>query len=219
MKLTIFGPPGSGKGTYASRLQSILGIVHISTGDMLRETAKQDTEIGRRISESIQKGNLSLEDTVTEMLRQRLKQPDVKNGFLLDGYPRTIKQAKDLDNFVTLDALINLIVPEDIIIMRLSSREICRKCGAIYNRLNLKPRVNGVCDKCGGELFQREDDKPDVIRERLRIYEEQIKPVLDYYRGKLPIIETTCTVIDMPPERMVNRIIKGLKKLKPAKVE
>jgi len=129
----------------------------------------------------------------------------------LDGFPRTLPQAEALDGIVKLDAVINLLVPESIIVERLSSRRVCRKCGAIYNIRFLKPREEGICDKCGGELYQRDDDKPEVIRDRLKVYERQSKPVIGYYTGRISFINVECDRVDIPPEDMVEKILSGLK--------
>jgi adenylate kinase len=136
-------------------------------------------------------------------------------GFILDGYPRTIEQAKALEKITKIDVIIQLIVPDWIIIERLSARRICRKCGEVYNLRYLKPRVDMVCDKCGGELYQRSDDTPEVIKRRIKVYEQQTKPILKYYREKkVPFVEFKTESLEMPPEVAVEEIIKGLQKLK-----
>ncbi len=211
MRLIIFGPPGSGKGTYSSMLAPKLGIVHISTGDIFREMAKEDTELGRKVAEILKKGELVPDEIVIEIVRERISKEDCKNGFILDGFPRTIPQAEALEKMTKVDKVINLVVPEEVIIARLSARRVCKNCGAIYNLRTLPPKKDGICDKCGGELYQREDDKPEVIKERLRVYEEQSKPLLEFYRGKIPIVEVECREIDIPPEVMVDKILEKLK--------
>jgi len=139
-------------------------------------------------------------------------EPDSQGGFILDGYPRTIEQAKALEKIAKIDAIIRLIVPEWIIIERLSNRRICSKCGAIYNLRHLKPKVEGVCDKCGGQLYQREDDKPEVIKERLKVYERQTQPLIEYYKQKIPVLEVENRDIDAPPEITVEKIMNELRK-------
>jgi len=147
-----------------------------------------------------------------EQLKERLAQPDAKKGFVLDGYPRTLRQAEDLGDITGIDAVINLDVPEWVIVERLSSRRQCKKCGAIYNTRFLKPKVEGVCDKCGGELFQRDDDQPEVIKERMQVYEKQTQPLLDHFKKKgVTIVSVTCNDVDIPPEIMVDKILKALK--------
>ncbi len=211
MNLIIFGPPGSGKGTYASRLEPKLNIVAISTGDLFREAIKAETELGKKVADYLNRGELVPDEVVIDVLKERINRPDAQRGFLLDGFPRTLPQAEALDGIVKLDAVINLLVPESIIVERLSSRRVCRKCGAIYNIRFLKPREEGICDKCGGELYQRDDDKPTVIRDRLKVYERQSKPVIGYYTGRVSFINVECDRVDIPPEDMVEKILSGLK--------
>ncbi len=215
MKFVIFGAPGAGKGTYSRRLQDQLGIAAISTGDIFREAVKKENELGKKVKEYLDAGELVPDEIVTEVLRQRLKQPDAQKGFILDGYPRTLKQANDLESITELDAVINLVVPERVVIARLSSRRQCKSCGAIFNVRFLKPKVEGVCDKCQGELFQRDDDKPEVIKERLKVYEEKTQPLLDYFRKKgVKMIDIECNEVDIPPEIMVAKIMDALKENK-----
>jgi adenylate kinase len=214
MRFIIFGPPGSGKGTYASRLQAKLSVDVIATGDLLREMMKEDTPLGRKVKGFVEKGLLGPSEVVTEVLKQRLTRSTGKKGFILDGYPRTIDQAKALEKLAKINGVILLTVPEHIIIERLSSRRICKNCGEVYNIRFLKPRVEGVCDKCGGQLYQRSDDKPEVIKDRIAVYEKQTEPVLKYYKQKkTPFIEFRCNSLDMPPEVAVENILKQLIRL------
>ncbi|MDW8034143.1 MAG: nucleoside monophosphate kinase, partial [Nitrososphaerota archaeon] len=148
MKLIIFGPPGSGKGTYASRISPIFNIPHISTGDILREEVKKKSKIGIQAASYVESGQLVPDDLATFVLKRRLKENDCKNGFILDGYPRTLQQAMDLEKITKIDVVINLSVPDWLIVKRLSAREVCKNCGAIYNKLTLRPKVAGKCDKC-----------------------------------------------------------------------
>ena len=214
MNAIIFGPPGSGKGTYASILEKKLGIVKVSTGDIVREEIEKNTELGKRMKDYHDKGELVPDDIVIEVLKKRISEPDyAERGFILDGYPRTIPQAEALSKITKIDVIINLNVPDWIIIERLSNRRTCRECEAIFNVKYVKPKIKGVCDKCGGELFQREDDKPEVIRERIRVYQEQTRPVLEYYKGKIPFAEFVCDSPDIPPEVNVEIILGKLKKM------
>jgi len=213
MKLLIFGPPGSGKGTYASRLAPILNIAKISTGDIFREAVKQNTELGKKVAEFLNKGELVPDEITIEVLKDRTSKPDAKNGFILDGYPRTVPQAEALEKITNLDALINLKVPMSVIVERLSTRRTCKNCGEIYNVKYLKPKVEGICDKCSGELYQREDDKPEVIEERFKVYQKQSKPVINFYKNKIPFANVSCRTVDIPPEIVVDKILVELKKL------
>ncbi|MEM1548146.1 MAG: adenylate kinase [Thermoproteota archaeon] len=215
MRIVILGPPGSGKGTYSSRLAARLGIPHISTGDIFREEIKSGSELGRSISEYVSNGKLVPDDIVNKVMEKRLSKEDCGRGFILDGYPRTIQQAEFLDGVSGIDVVINLNVPDEVIVRRLSSRLVCRNCGAIYNKVTLPPRVNGVCDKCGGELYQREDDKPEIIRERIRIYKEEVAPLLEYYRMKGIVLdffyESSKSGGDVSPDQAVENIMEALK--------
>lgn len=211
----IFGAPGSGKGTYASRLQSKLGVDVIATGDVFREIMKEDTPLGRRVKGYVEKGLLVPDDVVIEVLKQRMEKIPSGKGFILDGYPRTIEQAEALEKIAKIDVIIRLIVPDWIIIERLSARRICKKCGEVYNLRYLKPKVDMVCDKCGGELYQRSDDTPEVIKRRIEVYEQQTEPILEHYKGKgVPFVEFKTESLEMPPEVAVEEIIKGLRRLK-----
>lgn len=206
MKIVIFGPPGSGKGTYASLLKNRLGIPHISTGDLVREEIRNRTDLGLEIKKYSDAGKLVPDEVITEILKRRLT-PGLSKGFILEGYPRSIEQARQLENISKIDVVINLNVPDRVIVERLSSRIQCKTCGAIYNERTLRPKITGKCDKCGGELFKRADDQPDVILERLRIYKETSAPVIDYYRTKKMLKEITNSDPDVSPEIVADRIL------------
>jgi len=215
MRFLIFGPPGAGKGTYTTRLKEKLGIATISTGDVFRDAMKQGTPLGQLAKQYYDKGQLVPDEVVTDLLKQWLGQPETQDGFILDGYPRTIKQAQDLEELTPIDAVINLVVPEHVIVARLSSRRVCKNCGTIYNVLFLKPKVEDMCDKCGGPLIQRDDDMPEVIRERLKLYEATTKPLLEFFEeGGLPIVSVECNEVDIPPEIMVDKILAALRERK-----
>ncbi len=210
----MLGPPGSGKGTYASRLNALLGIPHISTGDMIRDEIRSRTEISEKLKQYSERGELVPDEIVINLLANRLKKPDCKKGFILDGFPRNINQAKSLDEISVIDVVLNLSVADEIIITRLSNRVICKKCGAIYNLLTLKPKTEGVCDSCGGELYQRYDDKPEVIQERLNVYREKTKPLIDYYKKKGIIKDIWCKDLMTPPEVIVKEMLEILEKIR-----
>ena len=208
MKILMFGPPGSGKGTYASRLSEKFGIPHISTGDLVRDEIKNQTEMGKRINDYSSRGLLVPDSVMCQLLQKRITQPDCTEGFILDGFPRTIPQAQELEKISTTDLVINLQVPDAVVIERLGSRLTCRSCGAIYNKRFLKPRVSGRCDKCDGQLYQREDDRPSVIQQRLELYQKQTQPLLEHYERKNQIRNITNNQANVPPEEVVEEIVK-----------
>ena len=207
MNLIIFGPPGAGKGTYTSRMMDLLKIVGITTGDVFRQEIRLNTVLGKKIADFVKKGELVPDKTVNEILLKKIKESKSKNGFILDGYPRTIGQAKALEKVTKIDAIFRLIVPEWIIMERLSNRRICGNCNEIYNIRYLKPINEDVCDKCGGRLFQREDDKVKVIKERLKLYEKQTQPLIDYYQSKGVLVNIDG---DAPEEAVTERILSIL---------
>jgi len=210
----IFGAPGSGKGTYASRLQSKLGVTVIAMGDIFRENLKEGTELGRKVKGYVEKGLLVPDDIVIGVLKQRLANVPKDKGFILDGYPRTIGQAKTLEGIAKIDVILLQMVPDWIIVERLSSRRICKNCGAVYNIRFLKPKVDDVCDKCGGPLYQRSDDKPDVIKRRIQVYQDQTSPLLQHYKEKnTPFIVSSITTLEAPPDAVVEKMVKELEKL------
>ncbi len=215
MKLVFLGPPGSGKGTYASRIEERFGWPQISTGDLLREEVKKGSEIGKEAEKYMKEGKLVPDEIVLKLLKERISREDCKNGFILDGFPRTLAQAEELEKITDIDVVINLVVPKDIIVTRLSARRVCKNCGAVYNLRTLKPKVDGICDKCGGELYQRKDDTPEVIERRFEVYHEQTAPLIDFYRKKGILIDIECNDPDVPPEIMVDKIIEKLKEINP----
>lgn len=186
MKIILLGPPGAGKGTQSVVLSKKYEVPHISTGDILRQSVKSGQPLGLKAKSYMEKGELVPDELVTGMVAERLKEPDTKNGFILDGYPRTLKQGVDLDAALKsigsgIDMVLYFETSEKTAIERLSGRRVCKKCGFNYHVKNIPPKKEGVCDKCGGELFQRPDDKEDTVRNRLKVYEAQTKPLIDYY--------------------------------------
>lgn len=187
MNLIIFGPPGAGKGTQAVLISKKYKIPAISTGDIFRQAA--DTEAGKKIKEAMQSGNLVPDPVVVGVVVERLNKKDCRNGFILDGFPRTLSQAEQLDRFLSekdskIDKVISLEVKEEGLVRRLSSRRVCQKCGQNYNLITAPPKEKEICDFCGSRLYQREDDQPATIKQRLKVYSSQTQPVLDYYRRK-----------------------------------
>ena len=210
----IFGAPGSGKGTYASRLKSRLGVDVIAMGDIFRENLKADTPLGKKVKSYVEKGSLVPDDIVIDVLKHRLNKVPKGKGFILDGYPRTIYQVQTLEDIAEIDVILLQMVPDWIIIERLSSRRICKSCGAVYNVRFLKPRVDGICDKCDGSLYQRSDDTPEVIKRRLQVYQEKTSPLLQYYKEKkVPFIVSSIAALDTSPETVIETILAELKKL------
>ncbi|MEN2983940.1 MAG: adenylate kinase [Dictyoglomaceae bacterium] len=182
--LIFFGPPGAGKGTHAKEISEVLNIPHISTGDIFREAVKNETFLGKKVKEYLDAGKLVPDDLVWEVVKERISKEDCSSGFILDGYPRTIIQAEYLKKFlVNADVkVIYLKVSDEIVIKRLTSRRVCRNCGAIYNLISMPPKENNKCDLCGGELYQRSDDTEEVIRKRLDTYYKESQALLEYYK-------------------------------------
>ena len=181
MKLIISGPPGSGKGTRASRIAQMLKLAHISTGDLFRKEISEGTELGRLAKSIIDQGELVPDELTMNMLKNRLQQEDCKNGFILDGVPRTIKQAELLKEITDIDHFINLEISREMIIDRIGSRRTCKGCGTIFNVKTMPPKVEGKCDNCSSDLVQREDEKPEVMSQRLEVYEKQTMPLIEFY--------------------------------------
>jgi len=211
----IFGAPGSGKGTYSALLKAKLNVDVIAMGDIFRELMKEDTPFGRNIKSYVKAGLLVPDEITLEILKKHISQVPKGNGFILDGYPRNLAQAQTLKSITKIDVLLQLIVPDWIIIERLSGRRICKKCGAVYNLQFLKPKVDGICDKCGSSLYQRQDDNAEVIKIRLDLYDCETSPLIRYYKGRnIPVIVHTSDKLQIPPETVVDMFVTGLKKLK-----
>lgn len=189
MRIVLLGSPGSGKGTQASRIEKKFGIPHISTGDIFRDNISRNTTIGAEAKKFIESGLLVPDSLTLSIVENRLLEDDCKEGFLLDGFPRNIAQAEALDKDLEkmakeLNLVVNIEVSDKTIIERMSGRRICSDCGESYNLCFLKPAMDGICDKCGGKLYTREDDKPETVMNRLKVYKNQTFPLIDYYNGK-----------------------------------
>jgi len=189
MDLIFLGPPGAGKGTQAKMLVERYGIPQVSTGDILRAAVAEGTELGKKAKEYMEAGKLVPDEVVIGIIEERLKQSDCEKGFILDGFPRTVPQAEALDKVLEkmgrkIDHVLTLDVPEEELIRRLTGRRTCKKCGAMYHTIFNPPKVEGVCDKCGGELYQRPDDNEETVRSRLSVYEQQTRPLIDFYEKK-----------------------------------
>ncbi len=183
MKIVMFGPPGAGKGTQSKLLVEQYKIPQISTGDLFRENLGKQTPLGLKAKGYMDKGELVPDEVTIAMLKERIAQLDCKNGFILDGFPRTLLQAEALDALVRIDKVINVTSKDATIVKRLSSRWLCRKCGAIFG-IDVRPKKKGVCDRCSGELYQRDDDKPEAVKNRLKGYYESTHPLIRYYKKK-----------------------------------
>ena len=201
MRLILLGAPGAGKGTVAKRLTAIDGSVQISTGDILRGAVKEGTELGKQAEAFMKAGDLVPDSLIMGIMEERLQQEDCKAGFLLDGFPRTIPQAEALEELlaklgITLDAAVNLNVPREVILDRLTTRRTCADCGAIYNVKSSPTKVEGVCDKCGGKVVQRDDETEEAISNRLDVYNEKTAPLVDFYRGEGMLMDADSTSSD-----------------------
>lgn len=184
----LMGPPGAGKGTQAQRVAERLGVVHVATGDLFREAMAKQTELGRKAESYVKRGEYVPDEITLGLVQERLSQPDAQAGALLDGFPRTTEQAKGLNRLLQeygsrLDKVVYLDVPISALMTRLTGRWTCKSCGAVYHEVFTPPKQAGVCDQCGGELYQRPDDTPEVVRRRLEIYESQTAPLVSYYDG------------------------------------
>lgn len=185
MKLIILGPPGAGKGTQAENIVKRYGIAHISTGDIFRKNLKENTELGLKAKEYMDNGLLVPDDLTVAMVKERLRERDCENGYLLDGFPRTIAQAQALElTGEKIDAALCITVDYAVLTDRIIGRRMCRICGAPYHAINLPPKKEGVCDRCGGELYQRDDDKAETVIKRLKEYDEKTQPLIDYYKDR-----------------------------------
>jgi len=184
MNIVILGSPGVGKGTYAKILSDKYKVPRISVGDLVRKVIRDETELGKKIKDYVSRGDLVPDEMVIELVKERLQKDDCKNGFFLDGFPRTIAQAEAMEKFMKTDKVLNFVASDWVIMSRLGGRRTCRECGAIYHVKEIPPKVEGICDRCGGQLYQRSDETPQAIKNRLRIYREKTKPVIGYFRKK-----------------------------------
>ena len=212
MKLIMLGAPGAGKGTQAKKIAEKYNIPHISTGDIFRANIKNGTELGQKAKTYMDQGLLVPDELVVDLVMDRFAQPDCENGYVLDGFPRTIPQAEALDAALEkagakIDYAINVEVPDENIIKRMSGRRACVACGATYHLVHIPPKKEGICDKCGKELILRDDDKPETVKKRLDVYHEQTQPLIDYYTKKGALVEVDGTVA---MEDVFNAIVKIL---------
>jgi adenylate kinase len=219
MIIIMLGAPGTGKGTVAGILQEKIGLKQISTGDIFRKNMKEGTELGKLAESYISKGNLVPDDVTIKIVEDRLKEADVKNGVILDGFPRTVKQAEALDKILEekgqkVDKVINLTTPEEEIIARIVNRRVCsnQECKAVYNIVLNPPKIEGICDKCGSELLKRKDDTVETVKERLNNYYKQTEPLVDYYNNKGNLItEVVSESINKLGKDVAEEIVEMLK--------
>jgi len=204
MNLIFLGPPGAGKGTLAVKAVEILGIPQISTGSIFRAAIADGTPLGLKVKAIIDAGKLVDDETTIELVKERLTKDDVKKGYILDGFPRTIPQAEALAGFSKVDKVINFDIPDEGVLERLGGRRVCRKCGYNFHAVFNKPKKEGVCDHCGGEVYIRDDDKPEAVQKRLEVYRAQTAPLIDYYREKGLLLD-----IDARP--MIDQIVINFK--------
>ncbi|BFL75764.1 MULTISPECIES: adenylate kinase [Finegoldia] len=214
MRLILLGPPGAGKGTQAKRVIEEFDIPHISTGDIFRKNIKEKTELGQKVEGLLAEGKLVPDELTIEIVWDRLDQEDCKNGFLLDGFPRTIPQAEALDEGLAkrglkLDRVLNIDVDKDSLVKRLSGRRVCPNCGASYHIDNNPPKVEGICDVCQTPVIQREDDKEQTVLDRIKVYDSQTKPLVDFYNKQDLVFTVDGT---LPIDEITNKLVTELKK-------
>jgi adenylate kinase len=205
MNLIFLGPPGAGKGTLAAKAVDILGVPHISTGAIFRAAIAAASPLGLKVKAIIDAGKLVDDDTTIELVKERLSRDDARNGYILDGFPRTIPQAEALATFSGVEKVVNFDIPDDSVVERLSGRRVCRGCGANYHVAFQKPKRDGVCDACGGELYTRDDDKKEAIQKRLEVYRAQTAPLIDHYRAK-------GLLVDVDARPAVDVVVENFKK-------
>lgn len=210
MKKIFLGAPGAGKGTYASKIAPKLKIPHISTGDLFRKNMREKTEIGIKVKEFMERGDLVPDEIVIKMLKDRIKNKDCQEGFILDGFPRTIPQAEKLAEITDIDIVINMCVSNEIIIKRLSSRITCKDCGEIFNLINVPTKKEGICDKCQGEVIRRADQEPKIILNRLNIYEKQTAPLIDFYKNKGILQNVACNDFHQSADEMTQKVLDSI---------
>jgi adenylate kinase len=202
MKLIFLGPPGAGKGTLAVKAVEILNIPQISTGSIFRAAIAEETPLGLKVKSIIDAGKLVDDETTIALVKERLAKDDVQKGYILDGFPRTIPQAQALAEFSTVDKVINFDIPDSGVLERLGGRRVCRKCGYNFHAVFNKPAKDGVCDHCDGEIYIRDDDRPEAVQKRLEVYRAQTAPLIDYYREKGLLLDIDAT--PMVDETVVN---------------
>ncbi|MBI3052416.1 adenylate kinase [Candidatus Woesearchaeota archaeon] len=213
MRIVLLGAPGVGKGTVAALLSQKYGLPHISTGDIFKEEIRKASPMGLRVKAIVESGALVPDSVVNDLMKDRLSRTDVRSGFILDGYPRTVEQAKAMDSFATPELALNFSASRRTIIERLSGRRVCPKCGAIYHVSNNPPKKKGICNGCNEKLITRKDDEPAVISNRLDVYDRVTRPLIDYYRsrGLLAEINSDCPIGKI--DRIIEQCVKALSRV------
>ena len=215
MNMVFIGPPGVGKGTHAGIVARKYGIPRISTGDIMREEIKKGTILGKEVKSYMDAGELVPDEIVIDILKKRISQDDCKKGFILDGFPRTLTQAEELERVTSINLVVNMLASHRVIIERITGRLTCRKCGAIYHVKNIPPKKDGICDKCGGELYHREDQSKEAVEKRLEIYEHRSKPLIEYYRNKGILVDVN---VEGGRDKVAERIEKAIRDFMGSKV-
>ncbi len=213
MRIVLLGSPGVGKGTYAEKLSKKFKIPHISTGDLFREEIKKGTKEGKEAQKYVEEGKLVPDELTTEILKKRLSKPDCKKGFLLDGYPRNLNQAELLKEITDIQLAVNFEADDEVIMDRLGGRLTCNKCGAIYHKKNDPPKKDNVCDKCHGKLYTRNDQKPEVIKQRLETYRKETAPLIDYYKKQGILLTANANFPIEEVHRIINPVSDKIKEL------
>jgi adenylate kinase len=206
MKMIFLGPPGAGKGTLAVKAVDILKVPHISTGAIFREAIAAQSPLGLKVKAIIDAGKLVDDGTTIELVKERLAQADAQKGYILDGFPRTIPQAEALAQFSVVDKVVNFDIPDSGVLERLGGRRVCRKCGFNFHVVFIKPKVENVCDHCGGEVYTRDDDRPEAVQKRLEVYRAQTAPLIDFYRKQGILVD-----IDASPQ--IDEIVVNFKRV------
>ncbi len=209
MKAVFLGPPGAGKGTVAAQAKDYFKVPHISTGDLFRYNIKNETELGKQVKSILASGGLVPDSVTIAMVKERIAEPDCKDGFILDGFPRTIPQAEALEEMTELDHVLNLVISNEEVVQRLSGRRMCPSTGRIYHVLFNPPKVEGKDDETGEDLIQRDDDKEEAIKHRLEVYNAQTEPLIDFYRKK-NLIRDVKTSNNMKPDEVFACVVKAL---------
>jgi len=204
MKLIFLGPPGAGKGTLAAKAVDILNLPHVSTGVIFRSAMSAGTPLGLKVKAIVESGRLVDDQTTIELVKERLAQDDVQKGYILDGFPRTIPQAEALAKFSVVDKVVNFDIPDSVVLERLGGRRVCRKCGHNFHVIFDKPKQEGVCDHCGGEVYTRDDDRAEAIQKRLEVYRAQTAPLIDFYRAK-------GFMVDVDARPAVDQVVENFK--------